>query len=566
MINNNPVRKNSKDNITDSNKLYLKGSSLLQISKELQPYYASLIVGARVNNEVKDLNHHLVEDTEDVELLDLTSEEGLRIYRRSIYFLLSIAIQKLFPNCQVKIEHSVSKGVYGEVHFCNEGQYCKPLTEKDISAIEKEMRELVEQDTPFNRRWMKKAEAIEVLQESGQLDKLPLVYRCYGKKVAVYSCGSEYSVFNGDLVPSTGYLKLFKLKPYLNGFLLTLPERDNPTMLSSPNNQAKMAKAYQQSKEWIRNLDITNLHDLNEQISQGKGEELIMLSEAYHEKEIASVAETIRKKEDTVKAILVAGPSSSGKTTFAQRLAIHLRVNNIKPVALSLDDYFVDRENTPIDEDGKPDFESIEALDLELLNLHLEKLIKGEEVTLPKFNFLTGRRDTSGRTLRLESKEVLIIEGIHGLNERLSNALKPEQKFKIYISALSPINIDHHNQIGTTDIRLIRRIVRDNNFRGHSATATLEMWHRVRRGEEKNIFPFQEEADVMFNSGLVYELNVLKIHVEPLLKAIGPQDHTYSEAQRLLKLLKWVTPLASVDKIPTNSILKEFLGGSCFFH
>jgi uridine kinase len=365
------------------------------------------------------------------------------------------------------------------------------------------------------------------------------------------------------MTPRTGYLKCFGLKFYLPGFILRYPQKESPTTLPTFVEQRKLANVYYEFEHWGKVLEIEDVASLNTQINSGRTGELIRIAEALHEKKLAQLADEITKDRGRVRVILIAGPSSSGKTTFAQRLCIQLRVNGLRPIAIGTDDYFVDREHTPVDEKGEPDFEALEALDLELFNQHLIRLIQGEEVEIPIFNFQTGTREPKGEIISAKDDQPIIIEGIHGLNERLTSEIPKDRKFKIYISALTQLNVDNHNRIPTTDNRLLRRIVRDNQFRSHDAKATIRQWPSVRRGEERNIFPFQEDADAMFNSALAYELAILKRYAEPLLRAISKDDPEFPEAKRLLKFLSYILPMEDSD-VPLNSILREFIGASCF--
>jgi len=533
-----------------------KGTSLLELSKQVQEYYAADIVAAKVNNVLKDLNFKLEEDCH-VEFLDLTTNDGFRIYQRSVSFLLIKAVGEVFPQAKVTIEHSISKGLYCELHGVD------PLTEKDIQAIEKRMHEMVEEDIEFHMDVVPLAEALKLFEKEGQLDKVKLLKYRNLPTIKLYSCGWLRDYFYGIMVPSTGYLKHFELKFYMPGFILRYPDQTNPNVIPEYKEQPKLFNIFRESEKWAKILEIEDVGSLNDHIAQGLGDELIRISEALHEKKIAQLADMITKERDQIRLILIAGPSSSGKTTFAQRLSVQLRVNNVKPISISLDDYFVSRDETPLDENGEPDFEALEAIDLELFNEHLTKLIQGVEVELPTFNFKTGKREYRGRKVRINRDQPIIIEGIHGLNDVLTSAIPRGSKFKIYISALTQLNIDNHNRIPTTDARIIRRIVRDNQFRSHDALKTLRIWPKVRRGEERNIFPFQEDADVMFNSHLPYELAVLKKYAEPLLAKIDQSEPEYSEAKRLLKFLSYFLPLDDTA-VPNNSIIREFIGSSCF--
>ena len=404
---------------------------------------------------------------------------------------------------------------------------------------------------------------MELFQAAGQLDKVRLLKYKTTQEVHIYKCGAYQDYLYGYMVPSTGYLKQFELKYYLPGFILRFPTWESPTEIPDFKEQRKLARIFYEFEKWGEILEVEDVGALNQQIAAGKSGELIRIAEALHEKNIAQIADLIANDSERIKVVLIAGPSSSGKTTFAQRLAVQLRVNGLKPVPISLDDYFVNREVTPLGLDGLPDFEALEAIDVELFNEHLTSLIQGLTIVLPRYNFKSGHREPGQETLRISKEQPLIIEGIHGLNDKLTSNIPKDNKFKIYISALTQLNVDDHNRIPTTDNRIIRRIVRDNQFRGHDARWTIGMWPMVRRGEETSIFPFQEETDVMFNSALIYELAVLKRYAEPLLQKVTPDHPEFSEAKRLLKFLSYFVPMDDCE-ISLNSIIREFIGSSCF--
>ncbi|HHV94551.1 MAG TPA: nucleoside kinase [Firmicutes bacterium] len=532
------------------------GITLQELAKECWPDNWRRVLAAYVDNDLRELTHPVTEDCR-IAFLGVEVQDGFRIYQRSAVFLLIRAAREILPGCKVIIEHSLSNGLYGEIH------YQRPLVAKDLEAIEARMREIASRDEPFEKLVLPKEEAMELFAKDGQLDKVNLLKFRQSDTVKVYRCGWLHDYFYGYMVPSTGYLTQFRLHYYLPGFILQVPDPDNPDRIPPYCEQPKLASVHREAEHWAKILEVETVAALNEIIAQGKSGELIRIAEALHEKKIAQIADMIYDRHDTLRVILIAGPSSSGKTTFVQRLSVQLRVNGLRPVTLHLDDYFLEREKTPKNERGEYDFESIEAIDLELFNTHLAQLIQGDEVDVPTFDFTTGRRVYAGKRLRVEPGQPIIIEGIHGLNDRLTASIPSGNKFKIYISALTQLNIDHHNRIPTTDGRLLRRIVRDHQFRGHSARDTLRLWGAVRRGEKENIFPFQEEADVMFNSALIYEFAVLKGFAEPLLRDIGREDAGYSEAKRLLKFLSYFLPLDHSD-VPPTSILREFIGGSCF--
>ncbi len=526
---------------------------LLEMNREVSKYP---VAAAVINNRLKDLRTLLDRECQ-VKYVDLSSEDGMRIYHRSLIMVLMRAVSEILPGGTAIIQHTLGNGIYGDI------LYSRPLKDRDIARIERQMRYITEADEPLIRKKISKEDAERLFTESGQTDKISLLRYLPQEEVAIYSCGSFYDFCYGPLMPSTGYLKNFRLRFYLPGFILELPKKENPTEIPAYIEQGKLANVHYEAKRWANIIKVNNVVSLNDMVTKGDVGNLIRVCEAFHEKKIAHIADQIAENIDRIRIVLIAGPSSSGKTTFAQRLSTQLQVNGIRPVAISLDDYFVDREFTPRGEDGNYDFESIQAIDNTLFNDHLIKLIQGEEIKQPYFNFKTGKREYHGERLKLAPSDLVIVEGIHGLNDLLTSSVPKGRKFKIYVSALTQINIDNQNRIPTTDLRKIRRIVRDYRCRGRSAAETIAMWSSVRRGEEKNIFPFQESADVMFNSALPYELAVLKASAEPLLQEISTESPEYAEARRLLSFLSFFSPLM-LDEIPLNSIVREFIGGSCF--
>lgn len=537
---------------------YEQGVTLQQISRDFQEKYKSPIVAAKIDREFYDLQYQ-PKTGGKLELIDLSDADGVRVYSRSLCLVLVRAAQELFPNSKVRLEHSLSKGIYGEVEHPDGRRF----TEKELQDIETRMRQIITADEPIIKESVPLLEAIETFQQRGQLDKVRLLQYKKVEAVWLYHCGDYVDYFYGYTVPSTGYLTQFELRYYLPGFILRYPAKETPDRIPPFVEQCKLARIFHEFEKWGRILEISDAGSLNEQIAAGKGGQLIRIAEALHEKKIARIADMIAAERDRIRLILIAGPSSSGKTTFAQRLAVQLRVNGIKPISISIDDYFVDREHTPIGPDGLPDYESIEAIDLELFNQDLTALIQGLAVNIPVYNFQKGCRERRPHDTQIEANQPIIIEGIHGLNDRLTAEIPKNNKFKIYVSALTQLNLDDHNRIPTTDNRIIRRIVRDNQFRGHDAVKTISLWPIVRRGEENYIFPFQEDADVMFNSALIYELAILKRYAEPLLAKIGPDLPEYTEAKRLQKFLNYFLPLDDIE-VPLNSILREFIGSSCF--
>ncbi|MCW3489387.1 nucleoside kinase [Dethiobacter alkaliphilus] len=544
--------------LPDNEIIELPGNrSLLEIRRDVAEHFPSTIVAALVDEKVRDLET-VVDTPSVIKFLDLYTKEGARIYQRSLTFLLLYATHVLFPKAEVKVEHSLGKGLYCEI------DKSPKLTADDVSAIEQKMWEVVNHDLPIAKTKVPVDKAIEIFRKEGFEDKVRLYKRWPKETLTLYGINGFQDSLHGYMVPSTGVLQLFSLEYYEPGVILRFPDEKDPFSIPRFVEQNKLFDIFRESERWARILGVSTVGVLNDVIEEGEGADIIRINEALHEKKIAQIADMITEREDEICVILIAGPSSSGKTTFAQRLRTQLLVNGIRPFPISLDDYFVDRDNTPLDESNKPDFEHIEAIDLDLFNKHLIDLINGGEVEIPTFNFSTGTREYNGKRIKLEKNQPLIIEGIHGLNERLTQSIPRNRKFKIYVSALTALNVDQHTRIHTTDTRLLRRIVRDNQFRGTDALTTIRRWPSVRRGEDRNIFHLQEEADIMFNSALVYELAILKQHAEPLLEKIEQTEPEYVDAKRLRLFLSGFVPLDSHD-VPSNSILREFIGESCFF-
>ena len=535
------------------------GTSLATFIEGAYPKAEQPIVAALVDDELEELSYPVTRDAY-VKPIDTRTSDGMRIYQRSLSFVLIVAVRQLFPEARVIIDHSVTLGGF----FCQiEGR--EPFAhdargqQKEIEAIERRMRDIVEADEPITKERMPVGEAIELFASQGYDDKVRLLsYR--EKDLPVYSLCGVRDYFYGYMVPSTGVLRWFTLECHPPGFILRLPQRQYPTILPPPRDYPKLMAILREYKYWLNILGIEDIGSLNRCIESGRMREAILVSEALHEKHIAEIADNIVSESDRVHLVLIAGPSSSGKTTFARRLAIQLMVNGLRPFALGLDDYFIDRELTPRDANGEYDFEALEAIDLALFNEQLVALMAGKSVQLPRYDFKTGKSER-GEVVRLPKGRVIIVEGIHGLNPKLVSSLAPECVYRIYVSALTQLNIDHHNRVPTTDTRLLRRTVRDARQRGYSARETIERWESVRRGEERNIFPYQENADVMFNSALVYELAVLKPFVEPLLLRVPRGTMESIEARRLLAFLRWVRP-CEPEMVPDNSLLREFIGGS----
>jgi uridine kinase len=534
-----------------------RGTTLKDIAENQNISLKHPILGAMVDNKVRELSFEIY-NPKTIEFFDITHKDGIRMYIRSLSFLLTAAAKEVFPNATLRIDHSVSKGFYCELHGTK-----KELSIEDIFEIGRKMREMVAQDIPFLQFKDETDDVIELFKEKGFDDKVELLEHRGQYYSTYYSLNEHIGKFYGFMVPSTGYLKVFDLNKYYNGMLLQIPNQQKPEEVLELVEQNKMFEIFREFSHWNRVLNVTNISDLNNAAHNSKAERLIKVSEALHEKKIAQIADRIAEKKDELKIVLISGPSSSGKTTFSKRLAIQLLVNGICPLNLSLDNYFVNREDTPLDENGDYDFESLEALDIDLFNQQLLDLLAGKEVLLPKFSFETGKRILNGDKLKMEKDNILIIEGIHGLNPRLTHLIENSKKYKIYVSALTNINIDNQSRIPTTDNRLVRRIIRDYRYRNYSAQQTISRWDSVRRGEDKHIFPYQEEADIMFNSALLYELAVLKPFAEPILLEVQPNQTEYSEANRLLKFFSYFKPILPRE-IPPTSILREFLGGSSF--
>ncbi|WP_394867520.1 nucleoside kinase [Paraclostridium bifermentans] len=540
--------------INNKNYEYPKNVALDIIAKDLSNEYKGIVTIGKIKNKLKDLNSTLDKNC-DLELIDTTQPDGMRVYMRTLSLVFIKACEEIFNGCKVTIEHSLSNGLYCEIKN-NKSE----VTEEDIEKIKAKVKSIIESDLKIEKIVTDKSEAIKILKNNNKNAKAELLkYKEY-EDVKLYKCGGYINHFYGHMLPSTSYVKTFDIKKWQSGVVILGPSKENKNEPQNFVAQPKLSNIYKESEVWSELIGIDKVASLNEAIESKKYGEIISIVEALHEKKISQIADII--KENNKRVILIAAPSSSGKTSFAHRLSIQLKVNNLHPVPISLDDYFVDREDTPLDEFGNFDFESIYAIDLELFNSDLEKLLKGEEIKLPKFNFKTGKREFSGKTLKIEKDQPIILEGIHALNPMLTQSINDKDKFKIYISVLTQINLDNHNRIPTTDLRLIRRIVRDYNFRGYSAEKTILNWWSVRRGEDKNIFPYQEEADIMFNSACLYELAVLKKYAKPLLEQIEDDNEAFIESNRILKFLQYFVELDDELDIPPTSIIREFIGGS----
>ena len=539
-------------------KSYPKGISLIELSKEYQVDYKDDIILALVNNRVRELRKVICEDSV-IKFITVAQDIGFKTYVRGMTFVLIKAIYSTFHREDLKkviVEYSVGNGLYCLIKMTDE------LDRTMVEKIKEKMVEIIEKDLLIDKRTIGTEDAIELFRKQGMKDKEKLLRYRRVSKANIYSLDGFDDYYYGSMPPSTGMLKYFDLIPYDQGLILVLPERKAPKEVGPFTMRRKLFDTLKEANQWSKTMEVDTVGALNDIIVKGKINELILIQEALQEKKIGEIAEQIKMAGEK-KFIMIAGPSSSGKTTFSHRLSIQLRTHGLIPHPIALDDYFVNRENTPLDEDGKPNFESLYSIDIESFNRDMLDLLAGKTVEMPSFNFKTGLREYKGDFKSLGENDILVIEGIHGLNDELSHSLPKDSKFKIYISSLTALNIDEHNRIPTTDARLLRRLVRDARTRGASGNKTIDMWPSVRRGEEENIFPFQEGADVMFNSALIYELAILKQHAEPILFGIDRDSTEYLEAKRLLKFLDYFLSVGS-ETVPTNSILKEFVGGSCF--
>ncbi|WKZ35917.1 MAG: nucleoside kinase [Anaerolineales bacterium] len=524
------------------------GAFLAQVRDD----FSAPIVAAIINNQIHELTYPVHFESHCLPVT-MDTADGARIYRRSLVFLLEMVFAQLFPAGRLNIDHSVSSGGY----YC-EVTNREPLSQNEIDSIKAQMQKLIREDHPFMRREVPIREAVEYFEQRGYEDKLRLLKHRSKDYLTLYSLNGQMDYMHGYMVPSTAYLKWFDLKMINGGFTIQFPRRHAPTQLEPIDDYPKLLKTFRQYGDWLKTLNIDNVGALNDAIEAGRADEIVLVSEALHEQYVADIAQQIVQKQARI--ILIAGPSSSGKTTSSRRLAIQLLARGISPYPLELDNYFIDRDESPLDENGELDFETIDALDLARLTQDMEKLLSGEKVQLPRFNFKEGRSE-AGDIIQLTHGQPIILEGIHGMNPRLIPDRWADSAFRVYVSALTQLNLDRHNRVSTTDTRLIRRIVRDARERGYSAQATISRWESVRRGEKRHIFPYQENADVMFNSALVFELAALKPLAEPLLRQVPHTVAEHIEARRLLAFLEWFLPL-DAGLVPANSIVREFLGGS----
>ncbi len=539
-------------------KEYAEGTTYEQVAKDCQKDYAHKIALAVANGKFRELIHKVTPGAE-VTFLTYADTAGHKTYVRTATMIMMKAMQDVMiedkPD-KVKVEFAIGKGYYISIVSKH------AVTKETAARVQKRMQEIVDAAVPVQKQSLPKEEAIALFAKHGMTDKVNLFRFRRGSSINVYNIENYFDYYYGYMLPNTGYVSYFSVEAYEDGLILNLPDKSHPEEITEFIPREKLFRTLRQADEWGNKMGIDTVGDLNCQICSGKLNDLILVQEAFQERRIGEIAHEIAARGG-VKFVMIAGPSSSGKTTFSHRLSIQLRTLGLTPHPIALDDYFVNREDTPLDENGDYNFECLEALDVELFNHDMSKLLAGEEVELPTFNFKTGHREYKGNKKKLGPDDILVLEGIHGLNDKLSYSLPNESKYKIYISALTSLNVDEHNRIPTTDGRLLRRMVRDARTRGASAQRTIQMWPSVRRGEEENIFPFQESADAFFNSALIYELAVLKQFAEPLLFSIEPEEPEYHEAKRLLKFLEYFLGVSS-EHLPNNSIVREFAGGSCF--
>ena len=536
------------------------GKSLIMCAKESQHLYDSLIVAAKINGEIHDLQTSYAEGDE-IRFVTRDSPHGWTIYRRSVLFLLIAAVNQLEKRAEVIAKFTVNKGLYCEIKMPNAA-----IEPTFIEKIEAQMREMIAANLPIIKRSISREDAIDLFRRQGRDGKVQLLSALSNETISIYTCEDCFDYLYGPMLYETGELGLFELDYEPDGVLIRTPDEMTQGHIRQRINQPKFGSILAESKEWADILECRFISDLNRMNKEHQIGELIRISEGLQEKRIAQIADHIAANQENIRIILIAGPSSSGKTSFAQRLRIQLRVNGLRPVMISLDDYFLNREDTPLNEKGEYDYESLDALDTKLFNENMLNLLAGREVQIPRYNFITGKREwKEDAFLAIQKDQPIIIEGIHGLNEYLTKAIPRINKYKIYISALTQLNIDAHNRIPTTEVRFLRRLVRDYQFRGAKALKSIRQWPDVRAGEEKYIFPFQEDADALFNSALIYEIGVLKAYAVPLLSEIKQMEEGYTEARLILRFLQYVDSIDNTDDIPNNSILREFIGKSVFF-
>lgn len=530
-----------------------EASQPIQVNELLKDEITDKHIACICNNQVHSLDYE-IRDNSRVQLLDLHAKEGREVYIRGIMFVMGKAFADVYPAALLTVNYQLHNSMFCQVDNMK-------LTEDDIAKVKKRMREIIDLDLPITKTVMTIEEAKAFYAHSKSANGRFQINN-HAKEISLYFCGDYYNYLYGTMPLSTGVMQNFDIELYKDGYLVRYPDKKNPYEMSEYKETKKLLSTFKEYEDIYKLLNVNTVHKLNRKVESGDINDFILLSEALHEKKISDLADEILKKKN-VKMVLIAGPSSSGKTTFARKLSLALRLNGFKPVTISVDNYFVERQDTPKDEQGNYDFECIEAIDLKLFNDHLVKLLNGETVEVPKFDFKIGTKVYDGTTMKMGKEDILVIEGIHCLNDRLTSKIPQDEKVKIYISDLTVLNIDYFNRISTTDTRLIRRIVRDYNFRGYDALTTLKTWYSVNRGEEKNIYPFQEYADYMFNSSLIYELAVFKKYAVPLLKEIDNTHKEYGEAQRIIKLLEYFDDIPD-DDIPNTSLLREFIGGSIY--
>lgn len=532
------------------------GSTIRDLVKILEDEIQYCVVYAKMNNSLVELTTPIKENSV-VEILDIRTQAANLIYQNSLALIYLRAVDSVFPGANVVIDNAINKGIYTEI------KTDRNITQADVKRIDKEMRRLVELNLPFNKETLTRETALEYFKDHGLESRLRMLESNPNvPKVHIFSLDGYKDFFYGRMALSTGYIKHFEVKKYKRGVLLRFPHPGRPGEIPEYVDEVKLFEAFEQQREWDGLLGVDYVQDLNDKIDAGELLDLVQLSEALHEKKVAQVADLITKQHKRI--VLIAGPSSSGKTTFARRLCIQLRVNGLTPIYLGTDDYFVNRDETPLDENGEKDYENLNALDLKLFNNNMKDLIAGKVVDMPIFDFIKGEKIFGKKITQLADDQILVIEGIHALNEKLTEMIPHEQKYKIYISPLTQLGIDEHNRISTTDERMLRRLVRDYQFRGYSAKETIKNWPKVRAGEDKNIFPYSGEADILFNSYHVYEIAVLKKYAEPLLREITREDEEYADASRMLQFLQFFHVAPDDSMIVNNSIIREFIGGSIF--
>ena len=539
-----------KDKIMEINKP-MTISELLKEEIETSEY---TVVAAVFNNEYKNLES-IIEEDGRIELIDISSNEGMKVYRRTLVYIVGKAFEKIYPDKEMEVNYQLSNAMFCDL--INE-----EVTDSFLEELTQEVRRIVKENLPIRQVVMNREEAVKFYQEKRTTKGRLQLDLEENNEIYMYYCEEYFNYCYGTLANRTGIAKIFEIVKYNDGFLVRYPSQTDPERMPKFVKNKKLAWAMEEYDDINKILDIDRVYRINQAIKEGTIKDIILLAEALHEKKIAKIADNIARNKN-IKMVLIAGPSSSGKTTFAQRLGIQLKLNRIKPVTISVDNYFVERKDTPRDENGEYDFECLEAIDLELFNDHLTRLLNGEEVEMPEFDFFEGTKRYNGKKLKLEKDEILVIEGIHCLNDKLTSKIPSEQKYKVYISALTVLNLDRFNRISTTDTRLIRRIVRDYQFRGYSAKHTIATWNKVNEGEKKNIFPFQEESNFIFNTSLVYEIGALKPIIMPLLQEITKEEPEHAEAERLINLVRYFEPIPA-EYVPNNSLLKEFLGGGDF--